>query len=804
MSFFKNIMIVWVINMENTNQTIVNIKRSVIEKIFNKMNSEQQKAIFHVNGPLLILAGAGSGKTTVIVNRILFLIEYGDCYYNNSNTHLSLDDIDFLSNINKDDLSDDNIFKIKSLVSYNKVKPWNILAITFTNKAANELKERLYSILGDKSNDLNTGTFHSICARILRRYIDRIGYDNKFTIYDTDDSIRVLKECFNELNINDKLFPIKSVLNEIGRAKDKLLSYKEYLEIVKDDYRKSIIANIYQKYQLRLENANALDFDDIIYLTVKLFSNNNDILKYYQNRYRYIMVDEYQDTNHAQYKLISLLAGSNGNVCVVGDDDQSIYSFRGANIENILNFENQFNNALVIRLEQNYRSSQNILDAANQVIKNNHDRKGKNLWTSSDKGEKIDLYKGEDEQLEAEYITKKIVDNIKNNKKYSDHAILYRMNAQSANIERFFVKSGIPYKIIGGTKFFERKEIKDIISYLSVINNSNDIIRLKRIINEPKRGIGDTTVSLIQQLSEDNNISMYEIINNYHKYSELNKKANALDKFRTIINNLSDLVNDINLSDFIDELMEKTGYRDYLNTQGKEGLNRLENINELKSTIMKYELENENPSLSGFLEEVSLYTDLNDLNQNEDSVILMTIHSSKGLEFDTVFLVGLEEGIFPGYQAINSPVELEEERRLAYVGITRAKRKLYLTNVKLRMLFGNVSRNSTSRFIKEIPEHLLQINDETINKSNYLNINKNISKNNSVNIAPEVKMASEKVSNKSNNFNYNIGDTVSHNVFGKGIIVSMTPMANDILVEVAFDKVGTKKIMSNFAKFKKL
>ncbi len=790
--------------MENTNQNIVNIKRAVIEKIFNKMNSEQQKAIFHVNGPLLILAGAGSGKTTVIVNRILFLIEYGDCYYNNSNIHLSLDDIDFLSNINKENLSEDNILKIKSLVSYNKVKPWNILAITFTNKAASELKERLHNILGDKSNDLNTGTFHSICVRILRRYIDKIGYDNNFTIYDTDDSIRVLKECFNELNINDKLFPIKSVLNEIGRAKDKLLSYKKYSEIVKDDYRKSIIANIYQKYQLKLENANALDFDDIIYLTVKLFSNNNDILEYYQNRYRYIMVDEYQDTNHAQYKLISLLAGQNGNICVVGDDDQSIYSFRGANIENILNFENQFNNALVIRLEQNYRSSQNILDAANQVIKNNHDRKGKNLWTSSDKGEKIDLYKGEDEQLEAEYITKKIVDNIKNNKKYSDHAILYRMNAQSANIERFFVKSGIPYKIIGGTKFFERKEIKDIISYLSVINNSNDIIRLKRIINEPKRGIGDTTVSLIQQLSEDNSLSMYEIINNYHKYSELSKKANALDKFRTIINNLSDIVNDINLSDFIDELIDKTGYKDYLNSQGKEGLNRLENINELKSTIMKYELENENPSLSGFLEEVSLYTDLNDLNQNEDNVILMTIHSSKGLEFDTVFLVGLEEGIFPGYQAINSPVELEEERRLAYVGITRAKRKLYLTNVKLRMLFGNVSRNATSRFIKEIPEHLLQINDDTINKSNYLNINKNISKNNSVNIGPEVKMASEKVSNKSDNFNYNIGDTVSHNVFGKGIIVSMTPMANDILVEVAFDKVGTKKIMSNFAKFKKL
>lgn len=781
-----------------------NLKRSLLECIFCKMNEEQRKAIFHVNGPLLILAGAGSGKTTVIVNRISFLTEYGDCYYNsNINTQISQYELNLLSKIDKNNISIQDIENIKKLICNNPIKPFNILAITFTNKAANELKERLLNLLGEKANDLNTGTFHSICVRILRRNIDKLGYQNNFTIYDTDDSIRVLKECFTELNINEKMFPYKSVLNEIGRAKDKLISYKEYQADSTEDYRKEIFGKIYEKYQKKLENANALDFDDIISLTVKLFLKFEDVLDYYQNRYRYILVDEYQDTNHAQYKLISLLSAKSENLCVVGDDDQSIYAFRGATIDNILNFESQFKNCLVIRLEQNYRSTQTILDAANNLIKNNSGRKGKNLWTDVEGGELIDLYKCEDEQFEAEYVTKKIVENVKAGKKYSDHVILYRMNAQSANMERFFVKSAIPYKVIGGTKFFERKEIKDIISYLAVINNHSDNIRLKRIINEPKRGIGNTTVELIQNISDRDNISLYDVIYNFNNYKELSKKSNVLINFLNIMEEFKSKLEIISLNELIDIVYEKTGYMEYLVSQGKEGINRIENINELKSIILKYSEENEIPTLSGFLEEVSLYTDLNNLNQSDDNVIMMTVHSAKGLEFDTVFIVGLEEGIFPSFQSTSSEVALEEERRLAYVAITRAKRKLHITNVKLRMLFGNTSRNLSSRFVKEIPKELVALEDVTIPISAIKPINK---ANNKITMVdkPIIKMASEHLIRDKINVNYSVGDSVMHGVFGKGMIARMTNMSNDVLIEVVFEKIGTKKIMANFAKLEKI
>ena len=552
-----------------------NITKNVLDKVYSNMNEKQRDAIYKTNGPILILAGAGSGKTTVIVNKISFMINFGDCYYNEN--IISENDHKILSKYNYGD----NISEISNLISHNKIKPWNILTITFTNKASKELKERISSMMGeDIAKDINCGTFHSICIRILRREISRIGFTSNFTIYDTDDSIRVIKDCYLELNLNEKMFPFRAMLSNIGKIKDKILSPEEYKKEIKDDYKNQVLYNVYSLYQTKLKRSNAVDFDDIIYLTVRLFLDFDDVLAYYQERYKYVLVDEYQDTNNSQYMLISLISKKNKNICVVGDDDQSIYKFRGATIENILMFEKQFDHCSVIRLEQNYRSTKNILNAANKVIDNNTVRKGKNLWTNNDEGEKIYLYSADDEQKESEYIAGNIVEFIKSGGKYSDNIVLYRINAQSATIERCFVRLGIPYKIIGGTKFFERKEIKDIVSYLSVINNYNDSVRLKRIINEPKRGIGDSTIKLIEKISEIEDKSMFEIIDNCDKYEELYKKKNSIVKFRNIITDISEQLEKEGLSNIIDIILDKSDYLLYLRGQGKEAIPRMENINE--------------------------------------------------------------------------------------------------------------------------------------------------------------------------------------------------------------------------------
>lgn len=776
---------------------IIALKKNALEYRYSRMNDMQRKAIFQVNGPVLILAGAGSGKTTVLVNRIAHILNFADAYNDDSIPQYADDRcLEILEQCqNKSDAE-----ALQSALGITPVNPWNVLAITFTNKAANELKERLEALLGEAASSINAGTFHSICVRILRREIEALGYNNGFTIYDTDDSVRVIKDCLSDLTLDDKMYPPKTVLGEISRAKDSMQSPKEFLEQNESDFRLKSIGNIYALYQKKLKTSNAVDFDDIIGLTVRLFMENSDVLNHYQNLYKYILVDEYQDTNNAQYKLVSLLSAKSKNLCVVGDDDQSIYKFRGATIENILSFEQEFTDATVIRLEQNYRSTQSILDVANEVIKNNCARKGKNLWTNNGEGSKVTVYHGNDENSECLFIVKKIEEDIQNGMKFGDHAILYRMNAQSASIEHNLVRAGIPYKIVGGKKFFERKEVRDILAYMQLVNNYNDSVRLKRIINEPKRGIGDTTVKHIEQIAEQLGVSMLDVMKRSDEFEVLSKKSMTLIKFVNMIEDLADLALKLPLDELLDHIMEETTYHQYLLAQGKEGEVRLENIQELKTNLMKFEQENEEAALSGFLEEVALYTDLDNVNSADDCVIMMTMHSAKGLEFKNVFVIGMEENIFPSYMSSTNDAELEEERRLAYVALTRAKENLFLTNSAQRMLFGRTSRNMPSRFLREIPEDMLNVIDDTVKAYGFAP--------KPTKPKPEYKPEIEgtvgvKKQMERAAVNFTVGDRVNHKMFGNGKVLSMTKMSNDTLVEVAFDGVGVKKIMANFAKLER-
>lgn len=786
--------------MSERKEQFISLKRDILNREFSRMNDRQREAVFTARGAVLILAGAGSGKTTVIINRIAYLIHYGNAYLSEyMPEHITDDDLAFLEEYRNGNSNDTD--RMRDLIAVYPARPWNILAITFTNKAANEMKDRLAAMLGTVAEDVNAGTFHSVCVRILRREIERLGYNRSFTIYDTDDSLRVIKDCLSALNISDKMFPPKLLAHEISSAKDKFITPALYELQTGGDYRKSQISKVYSLYQKRLKEASAVDFDDIIGLTVELFEKYPDVLEYYQNRFRYILVDEYQDTNHAQYKLVSMLSQLHHNLCVVGDDDQSIYKFRGATIENILSFEKQFDDAKVIRLEQNYRSTQNILDAANAVIKNNMERKGKTLWTANGTGRPIIFYRAGDETAEAEYVTQRILENVKNGAKYSDHAVLYRMNAQSQNIERYFVKSGIPYKIVGGHKFFDRKEIKDIISYFSVINNHDDTVRLKRIINEPKRGIGDSTVGACEQIADGMGMPLFEVLHTADTFQALSRKSMSLMGFAAMIEELTADAETMDMGSFFDEVMEKTGYMTALIAQGEEGKTRIENVKELKSILVKYEEENESPTLSGFLEEVALYTDLDAVNESDDNVILMTMHSAKGLEYPYVFLVGMEEGIFPGRLSME-PGELEEERRLAYVGITRAKTDLTLTAARQRMLFGSTQYNRPSRFVDEIPEKLKNVIYPSSPVTSY---------GRSFSIEPETaprravsaRLPGVPPKKEPASIDYKVGDTVKHKTFGNGVVLKMTPMGNDTLVEVAFSS-GTKKIMANFARLERL
>ena len=781
-----------------TQEQLQALRRQVMEKEFSRMNPMQREAVFTTEGPLLILAGAGSGKTTVLVNRIANIVKYG-CAYGAREFSVSLTEEEIRMLEEYRDGTQEYTDEIADLLAVRPAKPWQILAITFTNKAAGELKERLEAMLGPDGQDIWASTFHSTCARILRRDGESIGYTSHFTIYDTDDSKRVMKECQRLLNIDDKMLSHKTLLHEISHAKDSLISPEDYLNDAGDDVRLRKIGEAYRLYEKLLRDADAMDFDDMIVNTVKLLEENEEVRTRYQNRFRYVMVDEYQDTNHAQYRLTSLLAGGSGNLCVVGDDDQSIYRFRGATIENILSCEEQYHKAKVIRLEQNYRSTQNILDAANAVISHNTERKGKNLWTANGPGEKIVVDNAFDEQEESTFIADTIMDSVKGGRKWSDHAVLYRMNAQSNAIERTFVRMGVPYRVIGGHRFYERKEIRDALAYLSVISNPADNIRLRRIINEPKRGIGATTINHAAQIAAGLGLSLYEVISHADEYEQLVRAAPRLRAFTQIIDGLAEAAEELPLNELFEKAMRDTGYLDSLALDRETYQDRLVNIQELSSNLLRYSEDNEEGDLNGFLEEVALMTDIDNYNEEADTVVLMTLHSAKGLEFPVVFIPGMERGIFPGIQSLYSASEMEEERRLAYVGITRAKERLYLTHARTRMLYGSTSHNAPSPFLEEIPEGLVEEKRKvTLSQQK-----------------PSVQRAAKPKKTFDHSFgpaapkpsapagSYRVGDTVGHKLFGTGVVLSAQPMGNDTLLEIAFEKAGTKKLMANFARLTK-
>lgn len=791
---------------------ILALRRAVLEKDFARMNDRQKQAVFTVNGPLLILAGAGSGKTTVLINRIANILRYGDAY-NSTYLHDDLDENDIAACKAYIENGTPLTTETQEHLSVSACAPWRIMAITFTNKAAGELKDRLCAMLGETANDIWASTFHSTCARILRRDGERIGYSSHFTVYDTDDQRRLMKNILKELDISEKNITPKSILNEISRAKDSLISPAEYALTVGDDFRLKIISRAYTTYQKRLEDADAMDFDDLINKIVELFKKCPDVLEYYQNRFRYLMVDEYQDTNHAQYTFVRMLAEKSGNLCVVGDDDQSIYKFRGATIENILSFENTFQNATVIRLEQNYRSTQNILDAANAVIEHNTERKGKTLWTQNGTGAMIHLHTAENETDEAERITKIILDGVAAGRKFSDYAVLYRMNSQSLTFERNFAKSGVPHRIIGGTRFYERREIREMIAYLSVINNPSDEMRLRRIINTPKRSIGDRSVEVAAQIGQQTGETLFEVVSHAKGYPALSRAANKMTLFAAQMQGLIELNNDekVTLGELYDELVERIDYLNFLKTDDPESAeDRAANVQELASNLRRFEEENPEGTLSDFLEEVSLITDIDNYDNNADSVVLMTVHSAKGLEFPVVFLPGMEENIFPGMASVYVPSEVEEERRLAYVAITRAKEELYIFHAESRMIFGMTNRNRVSRFVEEIPETLIEHTRSRDYSARPVSMpsfggakpfgeapkTKSVAEAGGFTPKPRVKPAPAGT--------YRVGDTVLHKAFGTGLIVSATPMANDTLLEVAFDKVGTKKLFANFARLTKV
>ena len=762
------------------------------EEIIQGLNNKQKEAVLATEGPCLVIAGAGSGKTKVLTHKIAYDIANG-------------------------------------------VKPWNILAITFTNKAANEMKERIEKLIGDDAKDVWMGTYHSICVRILRRYIDRIGYKSDFVIFDTSDQRTLVKECLKTLTVDDKLFTDRAVLSEISNGKNEMLEPKAYSVKYAGDFRKEKIAQIYELYQSKLKENNAIDFDDIINFTIKILTENPDVLEYYTEKFQYILVDEYQDTNKAQFTLVSLFASRYGNITAVGDNDQGIYSFRGADITNILNFERDFPGTKIIKLEQNYRCTGNILKAANAVIKHNENKYEKNLWTENDEGQIPCIYCGEDEYDEGRYIVEQI-NHLRTEEyyKYSDFTVLYRMNAQSRAIEDILMREQIPYKVIGGLKFYERKEIKDIIAYLRLIHNTADNLSLRRIINEPKRGIGKTSLDKIQEISDKTGISMYEIIKNAQEY-ELNRVYLSSRNFINQIEELRNKKDELKISDLIKETLKSTGYTKALEQENSvEAETRIENLEEFLTVAIEFEEQSADNTLAEFLENITLSSDIDNLEDQEDSVTLMTLHSAKGLEFPVVFLVGMEEGIFPGYKSIGEPKELEEERRLFYVGITRAKQYLYLTCAKHRTIFGSTSYNQVSRFVKEIPEELLEgyaevVERNTSNNEDFKDFGYRWSYGKGQTVKtykidePEVKsVASSIVDTKpKNNFQfrtaesflntiknkdegidlskYQVGQRVYHKKFGEGVITKLEKEDDDIKVDLEFDKVGHKRLMAKFA-----
>ena len=696
----------------NLQQEFCKLRDTYIEKQFGRLNEMQRAAVFTTSGPLLILAGAGSGKTTVLVNRIANLIRFGSAHGSSwTPREVTEDDVKALRTALMTDT--DAPGWLDGMLRKDAVRSWNVMAITFTNKAAGELKERLRNMLGGEEGDeVFASTFHSACVRILRRWAEEIGYPRSFTIYDTDDSQRVMKTVYKELSVDDKFFPVKSAINPMSRWKDQLVSPAEALQTPAKDTKGALAARVYAAYEKKLKEAGAFDFDDLIYQTVQLLAEHKEVRDFYQNKYRYLLVDEYQDTSVAQFRLVSLLTGPEKNICVVGDDDQSIYRFRGATIENILNFERVYPGTKTIRLEQNYRSTSNILNAANCVIQHNTERKGKTLWTQNVEGDKVQVYTAENEQDEASHIADIIGQHLREGGHLADHAVLYRMNAQSAPLESYFTRAGIPHKIVGGQRFNDRKEVKDIHSYMSIVANPRDDVRLRRIINEPARKIGATTIDVIADLAGQEGVSMLEIIRHADQYAKLSRAIAPLYKFYQIYERLQDSLENKTLDEFASDVIEITGYKAMLEADAAKGhedaADRLQNLGQLVNNVKNYcDQQGEEASLEGYLEDIALISDIDNYNESADQVVLMTIHSAKGLEFPYVFLIGMEEGVFPSEMSKYSEADLEEERRLAYVGITRAKKELYISNSVTRMLYGRTQRNEPSRFLREIePEYL--------------------------------------------------------------------------------------------------
>ena len=812
------------------NEKFLKLKRALFDKCYQNLNKQQREAVFTVNDPLLVLAGAGSGKTTVLVKRVVFLIKYGNAYFNDYVPEFA--DEEYIKEMEAALASPDNEMAEDMLpdFAYGACPPYRILAITFTNKAANEIKDRLAKALDDEdaANDIWAGTFHSVCMRILRVNCEKIGYKPQFTIYDTDDQKKAVSTAMKRLGVEEKQFPIKSVMSAISRAKDNLMSPADYEKEVFGDFRLSKIAKIYAEYQRTLVSSNVMDFDDIIMNTVKLFKKDNTVLDYYQRKFKYIFIDEYQDTNTAQFELARLLAEKSHNIMVVGDDNQSIYKFRGAVIENILSFDQSYENTRVIKLEQNYRSTSTILNAANAVIANNPNKFKKKLWTAGDEGEKITVRKLSNQNLEA----KEIVDIVQravayDGRKYRDFAVLYRTNAQSNSIERALAKSAVPYRMLGGVRFSDRKEIRDAVAYLQLIVNRTDRERLRRIINEPKRKIGDKTIEAVFQIADELGCSAFDVIERASSYTALSRSANALESFAALINKLGVIAEHSTLTNLFDAVLDESGYRRMLEEAGEEEKDRLDNLEEFKSSIQEYINNNEEPTLTGFLEENALVADVDRYDDTADAVVLMTIHSAKGLEFPIVIIPGFEDGIFPGMQTIVGNAEdMEEERRLAYVVLTRAKEKIYILHTKSRLLYNQTQYNPISRFVTEIPEEYVvkeEIEDEGFGSYNmygggktyifdmaersagYNDTQRAASPKKSGYTGSSIMQTASKPATPkpASTERFVPGDRVKHLTFGEGEVLSVRDMGADVLYEVMFDTVGTKKLMATYAKLKK-
>ena len=791
-------------------------RKAAIARDFAKLNPEQRRGVLTTEGALLLLAGAGSGKTTVLINRVANLLTYGRGSDSaDVPAWATEDDLAFLESYPEHPTSDERS-RMVHLCTLEPAAPWSVLAVTFTNKAANELRERLSAFGIQGAESVWAMTFHSACVRILRRDIDRLGFSRDFTIYDTDDSKRVIKDILKELNIDEKKLTPREVLSAISNAKDAMESHQDYSRRWKDsgDWRKEAIAKIYTRYVHRLAEANALDFDDIILHAVTLLQQEGEVRDYYRRKFRYVLIDEYQDTNRLQYLLMKQLVGEKGNICVVGDDDQSIYKFRGADITNILNFEKEYKGCRTIRLEQNYRSTQNILDAANAVIKNNTGRKGKTLWTDAGAGDRVLIKTVFNEQDEANFVVSSIMMDYNRGRNWKENAILYRMNAQSNALEYAFKRNGVPYQVVGGTKFFERAEVKDMLAYLAVINNPSDDLRLRRIINDPPRGIGNTTIERVQDLASEQGVPMMAVLQHAGEYAVLKSAAGKLERFAKLIAALREMADTMELAEFYDAVCEQTSYVRTLQEKGDvESRGRLENVQELKSNIIAFVKEADDPTLAGFLDEVALYTDLDNYDQSMDCVTLMTMQAAKGLEFPTVFIVGCEEGIFPGLRCIGEPDEMEEERRLCYVALTRAREHLILTCARQRMLFGRTTANRVSRFVEEIPE-------EDIQKLNvprgygysepgrdqqqypprqsapraYTVSAPEPRRRPPVRPAPPAAKPAGKAAPA-----FAVGDRVTHRAFGSGVVTKIQPMGGDALLEVEFETAGTKRLMMRAA-----